>query len=108
MTDLSATASERRVAELLQQVDQPEVSAAELLCDRHPTDAVAFTVVEQDLSSVDLTYGQLRETSERVAAALAGLGVGPGSGAWARCRCRCSRRSLPPPSRNGRWQAERR
>jgi len=78
MTDLSATASERRVAELLQQVDQPEVSAAELLCDRHPADAVAFTVVEQDLSSVDLTYGQLRETSERVAAALAGLGVGPG------------------------------
>ena len=50
-----------RVRELLDQYDTPTASAAELLCDRHPADDVAFTVVESDLSSTDLTYGYLRE-----------------------------------------------
>ncbi|GAB2651646.1 AMP-binding protein [Prescottella soli] len=67
-----------RVRELLAQYDTPEACAAELLCDRHPADAVAFTVVESDLSSTDLTYGWLREQSTRFAAALADLGVEPG------------------------------
>ena len=67
-----------RVRELLDQYDTPHASAAELLCDRHPADGVAFTVVEADLSSVDLTYGHLREQSARFAAALADLGVEPG------------------------------
>lgn len=67
-----------RVRELLDTYDRGDACAAELLCDRHPADAVAFTVVESDLSSVDLTYGELRERSERYAAALAGLGIGPG------------------------------
>ncbi len=49
-----------------------------MLCDRHPADAVAFTLVEPDLSSTDLTYGQLKERSERIARGLAELGVGPG------------------------------
>lgn len=52
--------------------------AAELLCDGHEPDAIAFTLIESDLSHEDITYGQLRERSERGAAALAGLGVGPG------------------------------
>jgi len=39
---------------------------------------VAVTVVESDLSARDLTYGELRERSSRLAAALADLGVGPG------------------------------
>eukprot|EP01133_Synstelium_polycarpum_P026731 gene26731-32164_t len=56
-----------RVRELLDQYDTPHASAAELLCDRHPADGVAFTVVEADLSS-----------SARFAAALADLGVEPG------------------------------
>ncbi|WP_280401341.1 AMP-binding protein [Nocardia carnea] len=67
-----------RVRELLDCYDRADVCAAELLCDRHPADSVAFTVIESDLSAVDLTYGELRERSERFAAALAGLGVGPG------------------------------
>ncbi|MEU1982419.1 AMP-binding protein [Nocardia sp. NPDC019395] len=67
-----------RVRELLDSYDRPDVCAAELLCDRHPAESVAFTVVEGDLSAVDLTYGELRARSERFAAALAGLGVGPG------------------------------
>ncbi|MEV3962375.1 AMP-binding protein [Nocardia sp. NPDC050193] len=67
-----------RVRELLDAYDGPDACAAELLCDRHPADAVAFTVIERDLSAIDLTYGELRARSERFASALAGLGVGPG------------------------------
>ena len=47
---------------------------AELLCDRHPADAVAFTVVDTDLTRTDLTYGWLKDRSERAAAAFAALG----------------------------------
>ncbi|NUP26588.1 MAG: AMP-binding protein [Nocardia sp.] len=67
-----------RVRELLDSYDRLDACAAELLCDRHPADAVAFTVIDSDLSAVDLTFGELRARSERFAAALAGLGVGPG------------------------------
>lgn len=52
--------------------------AAHLLCDRHSPDAVAFSIIESDLSSEDITYRHLRERSERGAAALAGLGIGQG------------------------------
>lgn len=72
-TDLDA-----RVRDLLDCYDGPEACAAVLLCDRHPADRVAFTVVESDLSAHELTYGELRERSARFAAALAELGVGPG------------------------------
>ncbi|WP_372497859.1 AMP-binding protein [Tomitella fengzijianii] len=56
----------------------PDVSAAHLLCDRHDPDAVAFTVIDAELGSVDITFGELRSRSEQGAAALAELGVGPG------------------------------
>ena len=69
---------EDRVRLLLAVAGAPDVVAAELLCDRHPADAVAFTVVEPDLSATDLTYGHLRRESARFAAALADLGVEPG------------------------------
>ncbi|SEB58604.1 AMP-binding protein [Streptomyces melanosporofaciens] len=72
-----AAASER-VRELLARFGSPEACAAELLCDRHPADAVAFTVVEADLSARDFTFGELRRDSARCAAALAGIGVDPG------------------------------
>ncbi|MEV4128677.1 AMP-binding protein [Nocardia sp. NPDC049707] len=67
-----------RVRELLENYDGPDVSAADLLCDRHPADRVAFTIVDPDLTSTDLTYGELRERSQRFAVALADLGVEPG------------------------------
>ncbi|WP_330249385.1 AMP-binding protein [Nocardia sp. NBC_00565] len=67
-----------RVRELLEIYDGPDASAAELLCDRHPADRVAFTIVDPDLTSTDLTYGELRKRSQRFAAALADLGVEPG------------------------------
>src|SRR5687768_7467038 len=67
-----------RVRELLDTWTQPDLDLAGLLCDRHPADAVAFTIVQQDLSSVDLTYGELGERSRRAAAALAAMDVRPG------------------------------
>lgn len=56
----------------------PQACAAHLLCDRHPADDVAFTVIDAELGSADLTYGALRTRSEQGAAALAELGVGEG------------------------------
>jgi acetyl-CoA synthetase len=73
-----STDVDERVAELLAEYGAADVCAAELLCDRHPAEAVAFTVVEADLSARDLTYGELRRESARFAAALADLGVEPG------------------------------
>ncbi|MEU6700785.1 AMP-binding protein [Pseudonocardia sp. NPDC046786] len=67
-----------RVDELVHRFTRPGSSAADLLCDSHPADSVAFTVIEPDLSSRDITYGELRAESTRFAAGLAGLGVGPG------------------------------
>jgi acetyl-CoA synthetase len=67
-----------RVQELLSLFGQPDASVAWLLCDGHPADAIAYTVVETDLTHQELTYGQLRMLSERFAAALAELGIGPG------------------------------
>lgn len=64
--------------QLLAIYDVPGASAAEFLCDRHDVDAVAFTVIDADLSSRDITYGELRTESEKVAAALAELGVTEG------------------------------
>lgn len=64
--------------QLLALYDVPEANAAEFLCDRHDPEAVAFTVIDPDLSGRDITYGELRTESEKVAAALAELGVGEG------------------------------
>jgi acetyl-CoA synthetase len=68
----------QRLDQLLAQVAAPDARPAELLCDRHPADAVAFTVVEPDLTGHDVTFGWLRARSEQAAAALADLGVAPG------------------------------
>jgi acetyl-CoA synthetase len=65
-------------AALLERFGAPDACAAWLLCDRHPADTVAFTVVEPDLSSRDLAFGELGRESARFAAALADLGIGPG------------------------------
>lgn len=69
---------EARVAELLATFDTEGRDLGDLLCDRHPADAVAFTVVQPDLTMRDLTYGELSESSRRFAAALVELGVQPG------------------------------
>jgi aminomuconate-semialdehyde/2-hydroxymuconate-6-semialdehyde dehydrogenase len=44
-------------AALLQKFGAADACVARLLCDGHPPDHVAFTVVEPDLSARELTYG---------------------------------------------------
>jgi acetyl-CoA synthetase len=67
-----------RVMELLRTYGGSEVAVADLLCDRRPRHAAAYRVVDRDLSIRTLTYGELRDASERFAAGLAELGVKPG------------------------------
>jgi acetyl-CoA synthetase len=67
-----------RVRELVALYADRRASVADLLCDRHPADAVAYTIVKPDGAATVLSYGRLREDSERFAAALAELGVAPG------------------------------
>lgn len=83
---MSSTPAADRVAksvdELLAEYATPDACLAELLCDRHDPQAVAFKIVgdgdDGSLEVFELTYGQLREDSEKAAAALAEMGVQEG------------------------------
>jgi len=66
------------IASLLQLYGNPTASAARLLCDQHDPGRVAYTIVAQDESARQLTYGELRLKSSKLAAALWSLGVRPG------------------------------
>lgn len=66
----------RELAEWVDTYARPDIAAADVLCDNHPAGNVAFTIIEPDGSSQDLTFGQLREDSMRAAAMLRSLGVG--------------------------------
>jgi acetyl-CoA synthetase len=79
--DVAAVAGgpiDHRVRELVATYDNPKASAAYLLCDRHPSNSLAYRVIGSDLAADNLTYGELRARSERLAAGLASLGIGPG------------------------------
>lgn len=67
-----------RVKELVDLYGAPDLSVAAELCDKRPAEAVAYRIVSSDLTSFDLTYGDLRQRSERFAATLHDLGVKPG------------------------------
>jgi acetyl-CoA synthetase len=67
-----------RITDLLERYTGDDLCLARLLCDDHPAGDVAFTIVQPDLSTVDLTFGDLRAKSEQVASGLAALGVGMG------------------------------
>jgi acetyl-CoA synthetase len=69
---------EARVDELVARFSAPDACLAELLCDAHDPDAAAFTLVHADFTTETLSYGELRERSERVAAGLSELGVSAG------------------------------
>ena len=75
---MTGTAVDRRVAGLVAEYGSPDACPGALLCDRHRAEAVAFTIVEPDLSCRDLTFGELGALSARFAEGLARLGVGPG------------------------------
>jgi acetyl-CoA synthetase len=70
--------AERRLRELLGRYGGSDVCLASVLCDDHPVGDVALTIVDADLNIREVTYGELRERSERFARALAEFGVGPG------------------------------
>jgi acetyl-CoA synthetase len=72
------TSIERRLRELLAAYGDPGLCLAEVLCDRHPPDAVAFTIAGEHLAARDLTYGELALRSRRLASALVARGVAPG------------------------------
>lgn len=74
-TTQTSTAVHETIASYLRLYDDPEASAAQLLADAHDPAAVAFTVIESDLSAADLTYGELAAESKRFANALTDLGV---------------------------------
>jgi acetyl-CoA synthetase len=67
-----------RIGTLLREYGSPDLCLAEALCDRHPAANVAFTVIAADRSARDLSFGELRERSRRLASALEALGVRPG------------------------------
>jgi acetyl-CoA synthetase len=71
-------AVDARVLELRDRFTGPAADVAALLCDDHPVDAVAVTVVDPTGAAEVLTYGELAERSTRCARALADLGVGRG------------------------------
>lgn len=66
------------VADLKARYFAAGVDAARLLCDAHDPARVVFTFIGRDLAATDLSYGELRERSARLASVLAGRGIGPG------------------------------
>ncbi len=77
-TGTAAVAAEQRVLDLCGEYSGSSIRLAHLLCDRHPSERTAFTVVGPDLTPTEVTYGDLRKWSECFSAGLAELGVGPG------------------------------
>ena len=69
---------ERRVQDWLGAYGAEDLDVARVLCDRHDPAMVAFTFVDADLGSQDLTYGELADRSRRMATVLAEQGVGRG------------------------------
>lgn len=68
-----------RVEELIALYSAANASAAELLCDHHNPAALAYRIVDAQLVTQSLSYGELRKESERFAAGLQQLGAGPGT-----------------------------
>jgi acetyl-CoA synthetase len=69
---------EKRVLELVDDFGHDAASVGWLLCDRHPQQNVALRIVDHDLNVSTFTYGDLAESSRRVAAVLMELGIGVG------------------------------
>ncbi|OOK70426.1 AMP-binding enzyme family protein [Mycobacterium kansasii] len=66
--------SRQRVDELREQFSDAHADVAWLLCDRHPAQRIAFTVVG-DGGSVSMTFGELATASHRSAQAFRAAGV---------------------------------
>ena len=71
----SSGAGSARVAELLAMYGASDIRVCDLLCDRHPADHVAFTLIDADMTATDLIYGTLRRESEALAGSLRAMGA---------------------------------
>ncbi|UOT08449.1 AMP-binding protein (plasmid) [Rhodococcus opacus] len=67
-----------RVREILSSYAGDGTNVAWLLCDRHPPESLALTVVDEDLSTTRYTHGDLAESSRRFAQVLTDRGIRPG------------------------------
>lgn len=56
-----------RVSQLVEIYSRDDFDVAANLCDRFNPAAIAYTIISQDLSPSVLTYGELREESEKLA-----------------------------------------
>lgn len=78
ISTVKAVPPSQRVEDLLALYGADDACAAALLCDRHDPGARSHRIIAPDLSTQDLSYGELRRESEKFAAALRSLGIGPG------------------------------
>lgn len=67
-----------RVAELVARFGEGPQCVAWHLCDRHDPGKLAYRILAADGSVTDLTYGMLKDESERLASGLRGIGIGAG------------------------------
>ncbi|MGV9947025.1 AMP-binding protein [Rhodococcus aetherivorans] len=67
-----------RVHEILSSYSSPDTNVGWLLCDRHPADSLALTIVDEDQTVTTYTYGDLAESSRRFAEVLRDRGIGAG------------------------------
>ena len=67
-----------RIREILSRYSGQQLSVAQLLCDGFNPSKIAFRIIGSDLEADVLSYGELRDASEKFAAALHDLDVRPG------------------------------
>lgn len=67
-----------RLADLINAYRADDACASYLLCDRHDPQKIAYRIVTSDGEATAVTYGRLRERSERLAAGLKSRGYGVG------------------------------
>src|SRR5699024_12463615 len=53
------------VQQLRQRFSIKNLCIADVLCDKHPSDAMAFLIVDNELNTQRLTFGQLRSEERR-------------------------------------------
>src|SRR5699024_6676377 len=68
----------QEVEQLRQRYSANKLCIADVLCDKHPSDSTAFLIVDKKLHQQRLSFGQLADSSKRLAAALTEQGIGVG------------------------------
>ncbi len=64
-----------RIQRLIEKYDRADASVAEILCDGREPSSLAYRIIAADLSARDLSYGELKLESERLAGGLQSLGI---------------------------------